>query len=226
MDPRRSFQGLILALQRFWADHGCVVLQPYDMEVGAGTFHPATTLRALGPKTWNAAYVRVEDYLRAHRVHNRLHQLRLIQRILDRAAARHAADPRLDPTVLAAEETEAMMDGWFAEMLDQRGQPHERIAVDGRVALLLCDGPQKWPFAFLEEGGAPPEFVKAMRASSMRAGPDMAVSSMVPRPIDLGPITEAAGETLERFEQWPVLRTLFLWLFFIGALVAIFRLTR
>ena len=57
MDPRRSFQGLILALQRFWADHGCVVLQPYDMEVGAGTFHPATTLRALGPKTWNAAYV-------------------------------------------------------------------------------------------------------------------------------------------------------------------------
>src|SRR5262245_18213730 len=41
MDPRRSFQGLILALQRFWADYGCVILQPYDMEVGAGTFHPA-----------------------------------------------------------------------------------------------------------------------------------------------------------------------------------------
>jgi glycyl-tRNA synthetase alpha chain len=48
---------LILALQRFWADQGCVILQPYDMEVGAGTFHPATTLRALGPKPWNAAYV-------------------------------------------------------------------------------------------------------------------------------------------------------------------------
>src|SRR5947208_9542564 len=57
MRPERSFQGLILALQRFWADQGCVVLQPYDMEVGAGTFHPATTLRALGPKRWNAAYV-------------------------------------------------------------------------------------------------------------------------------------------------------------------------
>jgi glycyl-tRNA synthetase alpha chain len=55
--PSRSFQGLILALQRYWADWGCVVLQPYDMEVGAGTFHPATTLRALGPKPWNAAYV-------------------------------------------------------------------------------------------------------------------------------------------------------------------------
>jgi glycyl-tRNA synthetase alpha chain len=57
MRPERSFQGLILALQRFWADHGCVILQPYDMEVGAGTFHPATTLRALGPKSWNAAFV-------------------------------------------------------------------------------------------------------------------------------------------------------------------------
>ncbi|KAA0972453.1 glycine--tRNA ligase subunit alpha [Aureimonas fodinaquatilis] len=57
MRPERSFQGLILALHRYWADFGCVILQPYDMEVGAGTFHPATTLRALGPKRWNAAYV-------------------------------------------------------------------------------------------------------------------------------------------------------------------------
>jgi glycyl-tRNA synthetase alpha chain len=52
-----SFQSLILKLQNYWADYGCVILQPYDMEMGAGTFHPATTLRALGPKTWNAAYV-------------------------------------------------------------------------------------------------------------------------------------------------------------------------
>ncbi|MGZ5849747.1 MAG: glycine--tRNA ligase subunit alpha [Methyloceanibacter sp.] len=52
-----SFQNLILTLQRFWADQGCVILQPYDMEVGAATFHPATTLRALGPKPWRAAYV-------------------------------------------------------------------------------------------------------------------------------------------------------------------------
>lgn len=52
-----SFQDLILTLQTFWAEKGCVILQPYDMEVGAGTFHPATTLRALGPERWNAAYV-------------------------------------------------------------------------------------------------------------------------------------------------------------------------
>jgi glycyl-tRNA synthetase alpha chain len=55
--PEKSFQDLILTLQQFWAAQGCVILQPYDMEVGAGTFHPATTLRALGPKPWYAAYV-------------------------------------------------------------------------------------------------------------------------------------------------------------------------
>ena len=57
LHPNKSFQDLIFALQRFWAEQGCVILQPYDMEVGAGTFHPATTLRALGPQPWRAAYV-------------------------------------------------------------------------------------------------------------------------------------------------------------------------
>jgi glycyl-tRNA synthetase alpha chain len=53
----KTFQGLILALQHYWADKGCVLLQPLDMEVGAGTFHPGTFLRAIGPENWNAAYV-------------------------------------------------------------------------------------------------------------------------------------------------------------------------
>ena len=57
LKPETSFQGLIMTLQKFWADEACVILQPYDMEVGAGTFHPATTLRSLGPRPWNAAYV-------------------------------------------------------------------------------------------------------------------------------------------------------------------------
>jgi glycyl-tRNA synthetase alpha chain len=56
-NPETCFQRLILKLQDYWAREGCVILQPYDMEVGAGTFHPATTLRALGPEPWRAAYV-------------------------------------------------------------------------------------------------------------------------------------------------------------------------
>ncbi len=57
VSPARSFQDLILRLHAFWSERGCVILQPYDVEVGAGTLHPATVLRALGPKPWRAAYV-------------------------------------------------------------------------------------------------------------------------------------------------------------------------
>jgi hypothetical protein len=189
------------------------------------------SLSSFRPRTgtleqWNAAYVRVEDYLRAHRIHNRLHQSRLIQRILERAAERHREHPALDPTTLAAEETEKLMDRWFGEILGDKERPHDRIAIDGRVALLLADGPQKWPYAFLDEEKVPPEFAHAMQDSSIQAGPDLAVSNMVPRPIDLGPISEAAGETLESFERYPILRTLVLWALFLGMLAFIFYATR
>jgi hypothetical protein len=95
-----------------------------------GEFRPKTGTM----ESWNAAYVRVEDYLRAHRIHNRLHQSRLIQDILERAALRHAVQPLLDPTTLAAEETEALMDSWFGKVLVKDSAPHERIAIEGRVA--------------------------------------------------------------------------------------------
>lgn len=56
-DNKLSFQNIILRLQQYWADHGCAILQPYDLEVGAGTSHPATVIRALGADAWNAAYL-------------------------------------------------------------------------------------------------------------------------------------------------------------------------
>lgn len=57
MSPPRNFQDIVLTLQKFWADRGCVIMQPLDMEVGAGTFHPATFLKAIGSQPWAAAYV-------------------------------------------------------------------------------------------------------------------------------------------------------------------------
>ena len=94
----RTFQDLIASLKDYWAAQGCVIVEPYDMEVGAGTFHQSTFLRSIGPEPWNAAYVRVEDYLRAHRIHNRLHQSRLILQILERAARRHRAPKKTHTT--------------------------------------------------------------------------------------------------------------------------------
>jgi hypothetical protein len=175
---------------------------------------------------WNAAYVRVEDYLRAHRIHNRLHQSRLIQRVLIAAAQLHRRNPALDPATLAIEETDRLMDRWFGELLDEKNLPHDRIAAEGRVALLLADGMQRWPYAFLEENDIPREFAGAIRQSSIKAGPDLAISSMVPRDIDLGTITEAAGQTLERIERLPILRVLLLWALFAGVLLMVFFATR
>lgn len=193
-----------------------------SVEAPLSSFRPRTgTMEA-----WNAAYVRVEDYLRAHRIHNRLHQSRLIQKILERAARRHEVNPALDPTTLAAEEAEELMHEWFSEILGAKDQPPERVTIAGRVALLLSDGAQKWPYAFLDMANAPVDFKKSLQSSSMEAGPDMTVSSMVPRPIDLGTISEVAGETLERFEKWPILRTLLLWIFFLASLTAVFYASR
>jgi hypothetical protein len=186
------------------------------------TFRPKTgTL-----EQWNAAYVRVEDYLRAHRVHNRLHQSRLIQRVLVAAARLHEQRPALDPATLAVEETDRLMDAWFGELLGEKDLPHDRIATEGRVALLLADALQRWPYVFLEKDKVPVEFLQAVKQSSIKAGPDLAVSSMVPREIDLGTITAAAGETLERIERLPILRVLLLWALFVGALTAVFLATR
>jgi hypothetical protein len=189
------------------------------------------SLSSFRPRTgtleqWNAAYVRVEDYLRAHRIHNRLHQSRLIQRVLSAAAGRHAQDPRLDPVTLAIEETDRLMDRWFAELLDEKDLPHERIAAEGRVALLVADGTSRWPYAFLDEENIPADFAQTMRQSSLKAGPDLAVSSMVPREIDLGVFTEAAGQTLEHIEGQPVLRVVLLWVVFVAVLTAVFFATR
>jgi len=186
------------------------------------SFRPATgTL-----EQWNDAYVRVEDYLRAHRVHNRLQQITILQKVIGRAAARHAQNPSLDPTTLAAEEIDRMMDEWFGELLGDKNLPHERIAVEGRVALLLSGGVERWPYSFLDEEHVPPEFAQEMQRRSIQAGPDMTVTSMVPRLIELGAITEVAGQTFEQIEKWPILRVTLLWAVFISVLALVFYATR
>ena len=175
---------------------------------------------------WNAAYVRVEDYLRAHRIHNRLHQSRVIERVLECAAHRHEANPALDPVVLAAEEIDRIMQAWFAAQLKAEALPHDRLAAQARVAMLLSDLPTRWPYAFLDQERTPGEARVAMEKSALQAGPDLAVSNMVPREIDLGVLPEAAGDTLDTLERWPLIRLLLLWALFAAVMAALFALTR
>lgn len=175
---------------------------------------------------WNEAFEKVENYLRAHRIDSHLHRTRLTQTILERVAAQHPL-PRQDSlATLAAAEAHLLLAAWFKQALGASLTQDEDPCTQGRVALLICDGPLRWPYAFLDEKSLPEDFATALRQSLIKAGPDLEHASMTPRDIDLGLLPEVAGETLEKLEQQPVLRLTLAW----GALtllfVCLFFLTR
>lgn len=178
------------------------------------------------PEEWNEAYEKVENYLRACRIYSRLHRARLIHRILERVAGCGPVADGMSLSTRAIRETQDMMGMWFKRLLQPVAEGTAYSLVDGRVGLLLCDGSARWPYAFLTSGDLPPEFVKTMRASMLRAGPNIEISSMVPRPIDFGWLPEIAGDTLESLGRSPLLRALIAWGIFLLTLAAIFWITR
>jgi hypothetical protein len=156
-------------------------------------FTPATG----AVEDWNMAYYRLEDYLRAHNVTNKLHQSQIILRLLERAAAQHAVDPAQAPTKLALDEAYAVIDRWFQSLLPD--EPEARAPVVGRVAMFILNAPEKWPSAFLaDDADVPAEFKHALREITVEAGPDLRFSSMVPRPLDITPESEPSEDAWER----------------------------
>ena len=155
------------------------------------TFHPMTGSEA----EWNAAFYRLEDYCRALRLVNKVQQSQVILGWLESAAARHAQDPQLNPTALAMVEARAAMDHWFEGIFGRR----ERLSVVGLISLLAVDAPEKWPLGFPSDD-IPIELQRELRESDVRAGPNLAISSMTPRPIDVGPLLNPThfAETLEK----------------------------
>jgi hypothetical protein len=130
-------------------------------------------------------------------------------------------EPQRPATELAAEEMDSVVTEWFAAVLERipTGVEH-LLSTRGRMALLLADMPGKWQDQFLRPGPWPEAFVKAMRDAYLRAGPDFQLSKMVPRPLDLGPIT-----TLNNLTRLPFLKMLTVWLLLALLLSALFVLT-
>jgi hypothetical protein len=153
---------------------------------------------------WNAAYYRLEDYLRAHHVSNKLHQSQIILRLLQRASAKHARCPDQTPTQLALEEAYRVMDHWFQRLLPDESEA--RAPVVGRVSLYILDATETWPNLFLApEEEIPPDFREALRETRIQSGPDLRVSSMVPRPLDAGLADEGGPvETWDRVGRMSV----------------------
>ena len=170
---------------------------------------------------WNAAYVKVESYFHALRVRNRMLLGQLVLQVLNRTMERATHEPQRSPTQIAAEEMERIVTDWFAEVLQESPlNARNVLSTRGRLALLLADMPGRWQDQFLRPGPWPDEFVKAMRAAYLRAGPDFQLSQMTPRDLDLGPITE-----LTNLRRLGYRKMIFIWVLFAAALIAIFVLT-
>lgn len=175
---------------------------------------------------WDEAYARVESYLRAHQIESRIVLNALATEIMDEARRRSSGRHGQEPVVLAMEVANERMASWFDHVLGDETPSGERISVRGRLALVMANVPGRWPHYFLRSDVPPPELVETMKAAYLEAGPELQFSNMAPRPIDLGPIANAAGETWKTFLRWPLLRAITGWAIIIGLLVASWVLTR
>lgn len=183
----------------------------------------SVSLTTLDPGVWHEAYERVENYFRAHRISNRLLLHALTARVIEAAAARHAREPGRAPIALAAEEAVRQMEAWI-ERHDgaDENEPPARRQARGRAGVFLVDLPGRSPASFLDYRPMPRDLAEELRATYLRAGPDLEFANMGPRPIDLGPISGMADGTWRTFDTWPVLRGLVVWGLFLGLLVLAF----
>jgi hypothetical protein len=197
-----------------------------DLPLESITLPPWDPARA---EEWNDAYEKVENYLRACRVGSHLQRARLIALILQRVYDRTQSDPsvadRSLPELAIVEVRERIAD-WSSRFLPPRADGSALNLGDGMLAIYLCDGPTRWPYAFLDSQRMPPEFAEALSSRLVRAGPDLAVSSMVPRDMDLGLMPGLVGSAMETFEAVPILKTLLAWLLLFGLLGFLFWYTR
>lgn len=183
-----------------------------------------TTLPALDPHVWDPAYAHVTQHLRAYRIGNRFFLHQLAHEIVTAAAARHELEPDRDPCELAAEETERHLRAWVDELAGETDETPMRRFARGRAAMYFAGLPKRWPAALLGRTAPPDDLAERLRATYLEAGPDFEFSSMVPRPIDLGPLSNVADETWRTFAKWPVLRGLTLSALFVITFGAAFYL--
>lgn len=171
------------------------------------------------------AYEKVENYLRACRVSSHLQRARLTALMLQRALASRAAagagSARPLPE-LAIEEARNLIQAWVLRLLPPRSDDRPHSPAEAFSALYLCDAPTRWPGVFLDPEEVPPGFLDILRARLVKAGPDLQVSSVVPRPMDFG-LATAARVRLENFPSW---RALAAWALLGLLLAALFWYTR
>lgn len=175
---------------------------------------------------WDEACERVQGYLRAHGVPSSA-MPELTAQVLKFARERHATNSHLPPVEIAADAAILLIEGWIQHIvgLNEKEGPGRRLAHE-RAAVHLAAIPQRWSQYFLTEQDPPEELIRELRATYTDAGPDLEFSNMMPRAIDLGPVSDVADTTWRTFDKWPFLRAVATWALYIGALALAFYAVR
>lgn len=194
---------------------------PLSTGVASTTIDPA----------WDEAFVRVESYLRALQIESRMQINRLVGEIIGMARERARREPDVDPVTLSMHVADERLERWFVRVLGPtaRHAARDRVGIRGRLALVMANVPARWPQHFMNDPDSdtplPPELVAAMRASYLEAGPELKLTTMTPRQIDLGPIASAADETWKTFRRLPFLRAATAWLLIIAFFTLVWVVT-
>ena len=142
------------------------------------------------------------------------------------SASLNALSSSLPLATLAIEEARELVAHWLANLLPTHTEEHPFTLAEGFLALYLCDAPMRWPGAFLNPQQAPPNFADTLRSRIVKTGPELEVSSMVPRQIDLGLIPDLAESAFDTLDRFPLIKTLFIWTLFAAMLIFLFWYTR
>ncbi|MCU0787060.1 MAG: hypothetical protein MUC91_02550 [Verrucomicrobia bacterium] len=191
------------------------------LAAASGTANQPGSIAGRPMSEWNAAYTRAEGYFLALRVRNRMLTGRLVMDVLGRAVRRAPNEPDRSATELVAEEMDRTITEWFGQILEQPPTGADQmLSTRGRLALLLTDMPGRWQDQLLQPGPWPAEFVRAMRETYLRAGPDFQLARMEPRQLDLGAIA-----TLTKISRLPYFKMVGVWIIFALLLALLFLIT-
>jgi hypothetical protein len=161
-------------------------------------------------EAWNTASLRLEDYLRAHRVRDRDRLLRLTLELLSDARGIQAVDPRRTPLDVTMELVTARTEEWFSRLADDSAPPDASLAARGRAVWFASGLYRQWPSAFLDSAPAA-ELLAAIRSASLQAGPALEFSSLLRTEVDYGPMEDIAQGTWQQFSWGHTLRAFVIW---------------
>jgi hypothetical protein len=162
-------------------------------------------------EAWNEAHQRLVAYLSGFQIGDYTHQSALLLEILEAAMEQHAQDPASCPVELTLNEAQRRIEAWFNDIFAEYHMPQGIIRHAGSVSLFTTDSYKRYGQIFLNKEIAK-DLRKELTSSAVRTGPDLEISSMIPREFDYGPL-ETVKETLEKTGWGPVLRAFLLWAF-------------